>query len=102
MTKDVLRFLTARLDEDEASIAEGDCPCVDGGLMPTCPERVFQEVEVKRRIVELHKGDHQCSTYNHHGDIDSYALALDGDCSTMRLLALPYADHPDYQREWKP
>ena len=23
-------------------------------------------------------------------------------CATVRLLALPYADHPDYREEWKP
>jgi hypothetical protein len=23
-------------------------------------------------------------------------------CQTLRLLALPYADHPDYRPEWKP
>ncbi len=25
-----------------------------------------------------------------------------GPCVTLRLLALPYAGHPDYQPEWRP
>jgi hypothetical protein len=23
-------------------------------------------------------------------------------CDTLKLLALPYADHPDYRDEWRP
>ena len=27
---------------------------------------------------------------------------VSGPCATLRLLALPYADHPDYREEWRP
>jgi hypothetical protein len=84
--------------------------------------RVLAECEAKRRIVELHKievaafraygGEEgvtfvepdsfedittrrwMCSTCHNIGD--------DGPCSTLRLLALPYADHPDYDDPWRP
>lgn len=65
------------------------------------PARVLAEVEAKRRIVELHAHDHECSTFNHNGDIDSCTWVT-GDCSTLHLLAQVYDQHPDYQPEWKP
>lgn len=51
------------------------------------PARVLAEVEAKRRIVDETWGgpDHQ-DMWDHH----------------VRLLALPYADHPDYREEWRP
>lgn len=58
------------------------------------PARVLAECEAMRRIVELHGGDYdgECSSPSH----------LDGPCRTLRALATPHADHPDYQPEWKP
>ena len=86
------------------------------------PARVLAECAAKRRIVELHKievaafraygGEEgvtfvepdsfedittrrwMCSTCHNIGD--------DGPCSTLRLLALPYANHPDYDDSWRP
>jgi len=114
-------FLLARIAEDEAEAA------VDalGAPVPVdCwgPERIDAECAAKRRIVELHKievaafraygGEEgvtfvepdsfedittrrwMCSTCHNIGD--------DGPCSTLRLLALPYADHPDYVDSWRP
>jgi hypothetical protein len=97
-------FLLARIAEDEGwagGIHEEDCDppgCTCGD-----PARVLAECEAKRRIVELHDRGHECSQYDHHGEVDSCTYAHDfDDCSTLRLLALPYASHPDYQTEWKP
>lgn len=74
------------------------------------PARVLAEVDAKRRVLDLHAGDHECSTIRHGVDwdgqsveeIDSCTWVLGGDCSTVRLLALPYAAHPDYREEWRP
>ncbi|MFI9200191.1 DUF6221 family protein [Streptomyces sp. NPDC053048] len=51
------------------------------------PARVLAEVEAKRRLIEDTWGgpDHE-DMWLHH----------------MRLLALPYVDHPDYREEWRP
>jgi len=62
------------------------------------PDRVLAEAEAKLRIISEHIDgeawcDH-CSGGEHMGDPDH--------CVTLRLLALPYADHPDYNEEWKP
>jgi len=124
---DLVSFLRARLDEDEQAAklvpqpyrlyvsAEGrvDEPLEDeehGGYrqwphgedwMPDHitnwsliydPARVLAEVGAKRQIVELeiclacHVESQPCD----HRD------------ATLRLLALPYADHPDYRQEWRP
>jgi hypothetical protein len=64
------------------------------------PARVLAECEAKRRIVELHS-DH----LHRQGDCetcDGGGRYLVGDCPTIRALALPYADHPDYQEGWRP
>lgn len=54
--------------------------------------RVLAEVEAKRRIVELHE-DH----------VRAVGEGLSATTRTiLRHLALPYADHPDYQPEWRP
>lgn len=113
--RDLVAFLRARLDDDEQAAREaavwwGDAdepgeaphwrpvPCghiwndQDGGIADEVadrhaahiarhdPARVLAEVEAKRRMVD------------EHGN---------GTCRTLRLLALPYADHPDYRPEWR-
>ena len=68
------------------------------------PARVLAECEAKRRIVGLHVcacpdptcGDcGECSGL-HHAD------PTPAPCDTLRLLALPYADHEDYDEGWRP
>lgn len=74
------------------------------------PARVLREVEAKRQIVELHQEgvsndlppDEEptaegifCMACTPVGEPPFYP------CSTLRLLALPYDDHPDFQEEWR-
>lgn len=59
------------------------------------PARVLAECEAKRRIVALHGEVDPCDA--HDG-----ATFETVDCETLQVLALPYADHPDYRQEWKP
>jgi len=64
------------------------------------PARVLAECEARRRIVELEPTETP-------DDLDGFtrewelgqAAALG---SVLSLLALPYADHPDYREEWRP
>jgi hypothetical protein len=70
------------------------------------PARVLREVAAKRGIVECHEpwvaanGDTICGRCGREH--------IDGrpgghfPCQTLRLLALPYADHPEYRQEWTP
>ena len=89
------------------------------------PERVLAECEAKRRIVGIHEldpievyswgttgggcglCDHSCETGGDtwgHDPCDAHdgATFETVDCETLQVLALPYADHPDYRQEWKP
>ena len=59
------------------------------------PARVLAECEVKRRIVDLAREARET-------DGAGYATADAYMRDVLRLLALPYAEHPDYRDEWKP
>jgi len=76
------------------------------------PARVLREVEAKRQVLKLHE--------RHTVVVSKYCAPpparrvtrscepsyqfpeLSWPCATLRLFALPYADHPDYQETWKP
>ncbi|MFD0408613.1 DUF6221 family protein [Kitasatospora sp. NPDC127116] len=49
------------------------------------PARVLADVDAKRRVL---------------ADVESFTE--DGALAVLQLLALPYADHPDYRPEWAP
>jgi len=84
-------FLLARITEDEerrtAYWHDSDCGTVADALDDcTCgaQTRVLAECEAKRRIVAL------CDDYEEPAP------------SVLLALALPYADHPDYDESWRP
>lgn len=70
------------------------------------PARVLAEVEAKRRIVEWHRPTSAPPGYLPNCEGCWEDSGMDGaptyPCRTLRFLALPYADHPDYREEWKP
>lgn len=67
------------------------------------PASVLRDVEAKRQIIQAHPMEHSKVS-----DFTDCAACLDADsylgypCLTVRLLALPFADHPDYREEWRP
>ncbi|WP_409186703.1 DUF6221 family protein [Amycolatopsis sp. VS8301801F10] len=67
------------------------------------PARVLAEVDAKRKIIDEHAepGDDNviCRVCREPWQGD-FTVPL--PCPTLRLLALPYAGHPDYRQEWKP
>lgn len=99
-------FLLARIAEDEAAArSAGREPILlpPGSITLLShveymrhwhPDRVLAECEAKRRIVEDYQ--HEVRDYR-----AGYTNVQPGH-KTMKLLALPYADHPDYDQEWKP
>ena len=90
------------------------------------PARVLREVEAKRALLALHhhlryvepldaaskyEEDHRPAFDESPRYVGCAACHYDSRheetypswwCDTVRLLALPYADHPDYRSEWSP
>jgi hypothetical protein len=68
------------------------------------PARVLREVEAKRRIVALHATPCEECISGEYVTVDNVDVPeqYQGDCRTLRLMALPYADRPGYRQEWRP
>jgi hypothetical protein len=71
------------------------------------PARVLAEVDAKRRIIAEHAAVHGisntgpiCSACGEVGNLGSEEAVVEWPCRTLRLLALPYAGHPDYDQDW--
>ena len=84
-------FLLARIAEDEMQ-ARKHLLDADRHGWGSYPARVLAECDAKRRIVELADRD----------DNWRYGMHSEAIGEVLRLLALPYADHPDYREEWRP
>lgn len=74
------------------------------------PAFVLADVAAKRQIIDWHSSRHtvvddfcveEGGPCTHAGESYCQIEGFD-DCRTLRLLALPYAGHPDYREEWKP
>ncbi|MDB5243970.1 MAG: hypothetical protein JWP57_4596 [Spirosoma sp.] len=83
---DLTEFLLARIAEDESAARALPSFIVDAAVAYErihfarwAPARVLAECDAKRRAREMQIAD----------ELD-------------RILALPYADHPDYRSEWRP
>ena len=85
---DLVRFLFERIAEDEAAARRAHGVRVPPGLFG--PRRVLADCVAKRAIVELQRTD----LIDDPEDWQPNEI--------LRLLALPYADHPAYRQEWRP
>jgi len=107
-------FLTARIDEDEAvarltaermrhTPPRGIGGIGDLGVVGYPFARVLAECEAKRGAIEAAWADH-CQIESEWGTGKGRAqMEAAGDYpEVVQHLALPYADHPDYQPEWRP
>lgn len=73
------------------------------------PDEVLADVDAKRRII-AQAFRHEAKIDGEWGCVHSAADIEAGKCeetpvaeiALLRLLALPYRDHPDYQPEWAP
>ncbi|MFI2081459.1 DUF6221 family protein [Streptomyces rubiginosohelvolus] len=124
MTDALLAFLKARLDDDErvARACAGDgtwtvedlevyAPDLSDDVRTQAarhdPARTLREVEAKRRLLDEHQdvNDGSCGTcvdgkwgYPTHGGSSPQSYP----CRTLRLLALPYSNHHEYEEAWRP
>lgn len=105
----LVEFLLARIAEDE------EVARVCAEMFP--PPWEVAECEAKRRVVELHHPDRhlenwywmdrkcaECRKPWHKympGKLPT-DIGPEKGCPTLRLLALPYVDHPDYDEAWRP
>lgn len=68
------------------------------------PARVLRDIEAKRRVLDEVVPEMDGMTAQIHGEFGTGPLNSDDYESRglLRLLALPYASHPDYQDSWRP
>jgi hypothetical protein len=122
VSSDVIAFVHARLDEEKAQ-AEKLPDLEDYSLDPweicweetgewnsyaylrIAKKRVLAEVEAKKGLLDEHTdvNDGSCGTcvdghwgYPTHGG----SSPQNYPCRTLRLLALPYREHPEFRPEW--
>ncbi len=114
-------FLLVRIAEDEKfAVTDWSAGRAwSGSGLPPDPTRIVAECEAKRQLLDLHKlvtedytGEwwtDQRKSYVKTGcdncrdcGVDGQDYLSNGPCRTLRLLALPYADHSDYRDEWRP
>ncbi len=115
-TVTITAFLEARIAEDEADADRIDRYRIYDDKRWNVA-RVLAECEAKRRIVELHVPDRhlenwywtqrKCSECGGQWHVITpfgkpTDIGPEQGCATLRLLTLPYADHPDYRDEWRP
>jgi hypothetical protein len=115
---DLVTFLRARLDEDQAAATRGldpeDIPDAKADNVSALHDeyqfeklvitkgRVLREVEAKRRILDRYEDalaritDPAESLYAARAQVKEY------EYWTLPALALPYSDHSDYEEGWRP
>lgn len=104
---DLVHFLLARIDEDEAAADQCDLATPPGTVMQfdmewplvvrtdgdrpaisVTPSRVRADCEAKRRWIRWVQDD-------------SRSHLRDEQRHTLRFMAAPYADHPHFREEWR-
>jgi hypothetical protein len=117
---ELVAFLQAQFDEDEAEISKhpDDEYCEPQGYLadieqnyPCSPylrigkTRALAEVAVKRRIIDRHQPRLVESRDGDGIERESYHCSWDDDdwpCEDLRDQASVYATYPDYNPEWRP
>lgn len=118
---DLVQFLRDRLDEDEAMAraCAGDgswkashiaiygpdlAPEVREHMARHDPARTLAEVDAKRQLLRDLEGAEFTLSRTGAGTPprDLMTGAVNLLRRTVHLLALSYADHPDYREEWRP
>jgi len=102
---DIVEFLTARIKEDEAAALKllGD---------PTLPvsgewyeRRLLRECEAKRRLIDIIESARQsvlaALVSQEPADAGWVPDVIEWTTLSLNTLALPYADHPEFQARWR-
>ncbi|MBQ0827684.1 DUF6221 family protein [Streptomyces tagetis] len=125
---ELVQWLGAQLDADEqvARAADAELSAVftrigsfdpemaadERHIMMHRPARVLREIDAKRQLVKLHgRAVLRAGGGAQHFDTETVCRScepnlqfpeLSWPCTTLRLLALPYADRSGYREEWRP
>lgn len=103
MTDDLATWLDRQL-ENQRHTADGlktlaaSMPAGTAAWLTGIADGLQADAEAKRRLLELHpyagllSAPESCES----------CVVIPGPCPTLRLLALPYAGHPDFRDEWRP
>lgn len=102
---DIVEFLSARITEDEAAARK---LLRDKTLSKSArwyEERLLMECAAKRRIIGIIEAARQNAlatlVSNPFGeDIQWIPEALEWTTLSLNALALPYADHPEFEPDW--
>lgn len=97
---DLIEFLQSRLAEQSKTVAllrtlaavlhENARP-----VLADVASQLQRDADAKRRILDEHApGRDPCDA--HDASFETIP------CDTVKLLALPYADHPDFKESWRP
>lgn len=89
----LVEFLLARIAEDEGQIARAE-----RSHEVWAPMYPLAECESKRAIVEWAAP----LLENWPSAVEGFRYVSDEGLELLKLLSLPYADHPDCRDEWKP
>jgi hypothetical protein len=109
---DLTDFLLARIAEDQER-AEFVMRQQEGGwvdpepwrlswhdeydLLCIAPSRAMTEARIRDKMVTDHTPWHVCAESTGRPPMSGEPRF---PCTTLLLLAQPYADHPDYRKEW--
>jgi hypothetical protein len=112
----LVEFLRARIDEDERAALDAvpseldrqpepyepwyanEAESSGDTIVAMHPSRALAEVEAKRGIVEWIRGAQDAA-----GEAPVRVVRIEAALThALRLLALPYAGHPDYDEAWRP
>lgn len=114
---ELVAFLRARLEDDEerafAARAQWDDEDArqEWNDLPEAsfaharnldPARVLREVEAKRRILDRYEDAVVRREDPDHSQLAAQVQIQEYADWVIPLLAVPYADHPDYRQEWRP
>ena len=95
-------FLLARIVEEEQAANDVLAWPESTGVLKAPSQRRLAECESKRRIVEIHQSYGDYGNWCQTCDLDDPPVGEGWPCKTLRLLALPDADHPEYDQAWRP
>jgi hypothetical protein len=95
-TQDLVRFLLARIEEDESELKKIARRHDDGDVGVRALARLQADAASKRRLI----GSMQQLLVLR--DQPSEKAVRDQATQMLRVLAVPYDHHADYRREWRP